>query len=90
MKYFINGEEIKFGDKFFHVKEFTFSDIATTITYEGVFSKKNAKALIREGIVDYKICNEDSKEEDTDLIDQIDKNIEAIERIKDVLEKLIG
>lgn len=81
MKYFINDEEINFGDEFLHVKEGKFDDITATVTLEGKFTEKSAKNLIDLGVVKVKSDNP---------IKELDKNIKILEKMTEILKELIG
>ena len=86
MKYFINGKEIKFGDKFFHVRECNIKGINTTSTFEGTFNKDVVEDLVEMGVLEIRPDEEEKK----DIIEQIDRNIQILERVQKVLEKFIG
>ena len=86
MKYFINGKEIKFGDKFFHVRECNIKGINATSTFEGTFNKDVVEDLVKVGVLEVK----PDEEEKEDIIEQIDRNIQILERVQKILEKFIG
>jgi len=86
MKYFINGKEIKFGDKFFHVRECNIKGIHTTSTFEGTFNKDVVEDLVEMGVLEVKPDEGEKK----DIIEQIDRNIQILERVQKILEKFIG
>lgn len=87
MKYFINGKEIKFGDKFFCVKECEFEGIKATTTFEGEFKPEALKDLVELGVI--KVESEIDPDID-DIFKKLNKNIEAIEKIVDVFKENIG
>ena len=86
MKYFINGKEIKFGDKFFHVRECNIKGINATSTFEGTFNKDVVEDLVEMGVLEIRPDEEEKK----DIIEQIDRNIQILERVQKILEKFIG
>ena len=87
MKYFINGKEIKFGDKFFCVKECEFEGIKSTTTFEGEFTPEALKDLVDLDVI--KVKSEINPDVD-DIFKKLDKNIEVIEKIVNVLKENIG
>lgn len=89
MKYFINGKEIKFGDKFFHVKEGQFDGVTATTTLEGTFTKETVKPLVELGVVEVKQCGCECKKEE-DPLTELDNLIANLEKIVDVIQKNIG
>lgn len=90
MKYFINGKEIKFGDEFFVVKECKFDGIESTTTFEGTFTPECVDNLVDLHVVETKPCNDKEDKCLKELFDELDKNIQLIEEMADVLKKNIG